>query len=88
MLLKKMKVFQILGYLMANKTENVKMFLFARWISTCCADVHIDGMSVLNKESGEWWKKQLEYFNETVYPNYLENKTVEDTKKFLNPLDI
>lgn len=48
---------------------NVKMFMFARWVSTCYADDHIDekkilvtpdhpeAMSVLNREDGEWWKK-------------------------------
>lgn len=64
------------------KNENVKMFLFARWISTCYED------TVLNTESGYWWRDRLEYFNDVVYPNYLENKTVEDTEKFLEPLDI
>jgi len=79
-------------------TENVKMFLFARWIATCYADEHVDdkmvsqhekeynqwdAMSVLNRETGHWWKKQLEYFNKVVYKNYIKNKTVEDTEKFL-----
>jgi len=73
---------------MVTKTENVKMFLFARWISTCYADTELNGLSVLNAESGYWWRDKLEYFNNVVYPNYLENKTVKDTKKFLNPLDI
>jgi len=77
---------------------NVKMFLFARWISTCYADEHVDdkmlsqhefgfnqenSLSVLNREDGKWWKKQLIYFNEIVYPNYIKNKTVENTEKFL-----
>jgi hypothetical protein len=75
------------------------MFLFARWISTCYADEHIDeqlryvdnpdfdsstAMSVLNREDGEWWKKQLIHFNEVVYPNYLENGSVKNTEDFLS----
>jgi len=78
--------------------EDVKMFLFARWIATCYADTHLDGemrseadkgfdvsdnMSVLNGEDGYWYKKQLKHFNEVVYPNYLENGTVKDTEDFL-----
>lgn len=77
---------------------NVKMFLFARWISTCYADEHLDeegvhqsnqdydaksGMSVLNREDGEWWERQLNHFNLVVYPNYVENGTVEKTSRFL-----
>jgi len=79
--------------------ENVKMFLFARWIATCFADTHLDkkmrcesdkgfneseSISVLNRENGEWYKNQLIYFNTFVYPNYVENGTVENTKNFLN----
>jgi hypothetical protein len=77
---------------------NVKMFLFARWIATCYADEHLDknmksqhekgfkeeeAMSVLNRESGEWYKEQLKYFNESVYPNYVENGSIENTINFL-----
>jgi len=77
--------------------ENVKMFLFARWIATCFADSHIDSqgrteqdigfspedsMSVLNREKGEWYKDQIKYFNEVVYPNYLNNGSVKDAEKF------
>lgn len=62
-----------------TETENtVRMFLFARWISICYDS------SILNTESGEWWKKQLDHFNEKVYPNYVENGTVEDTEEYLN----
>jgi len=79
-------------------TENVKMFLFGRWISTCYADDYLDeklrhtsnfefdsstALSILNRENGEWWKEQLIYFNETVYPNYIKNGTVKNTKEFL-----
>jgi hypothetical protein len=79
--------------------DNVKMFLFARWISTCYADEHLDqekrpstlpgfntsqAISVLNREDGYWWKEQLEFFNNTVWPKYLSNGTVEDTVNFLN----
>lgn len=78
--------------------ERVKMFLFARWISTCYADTHLDenkkcehdegfkaseSISVLNREDGYWWKKQLKHFNDVVYPNYIKNGTVDNANKFL-----
>lgn len=83
-----------------NKLTNVKMFLFARWISLCYADTHLDNnmisehepgfnkqqaLSVLNKQDGNWYKKQLNYFNKTVYPNYIKNGSVEEAKKFFGP---
>lgn len=71
---------------MTEIENDVKVLLFARWILTCYGDTEKDGISVLNAESGEWWKKQLKYFNGIVYPNYLENGTVEDTEKYLNDM--
>ena len=77
----------------------IKMFLFARWISICYGDSHLDGkmidetnpsfdpkdaMSVLNRESGYWWKDQLEYFETVIYSNYVDNGTVENTERFLD----
>jgi hypothetical protein len=64
----------------------MRELLFARWVSTCYADEHLDeemrhtsdenfdestAMSVLNRESGKWWKEKLDYFNTKVYPNYM-----------------
>jgi hypothetical protein len=81
--------------------DEVKMFLFARWISTCYADTHLDrnkrcehdegfdhtdAISVLNREDGYWYKDQIKHFNDVVYPNYIKNGSVDDTKKFLNVL--
>lgn len=81
-----------------NNMDKVKMFLFARWISTNYADEHLDeelryvdnkdfdsltAKSVLNMENGEWWKKQLNHFNNIVYPIYLKNGTVNDIKEYL-----
>jgi len=78
--------------------EKVKMFLFARWISVCYADTHLDNklkcehdegfnpseaISVLNRETGDWYKKQLEYFEKVVYPIYLKNGSVKSAKNFL-----
>jgi len=83
---------------MSNIVTLVKMNLFARWISTCYADEHVDknmksqhefgfdpstAMSVLNMESGLWWKEQLEYFDKEVYPNYIKNGSVKSTREFL-----
>ena len=79
--------------------DEVKMFLFAKWIATCYADTHLDSnkrcehdvgynqnsaISVLNREDGYWYKKQLKYFNDVVYPNYVRNGSVDNIKKFLN----
>lgn len=59
--------------------DKVKMFLFGRWIATCYE-------GILNSEDGLWWAKQLKHFNEIVYPNYIENGSVESTTKFLDNL--
>lgn len=84
-----------------NITENIKMNLFARWISICYADEHLDekmryqgdcgfdsssAMSVLNRENGIWWKKQLEHFNNVVYPNYKKNGSVKSANEFLKDI--
>lgn len=78
--------------------EEVKMYLFARWIATCYADEHLDAemryvdneyfdessaMSVLNRNNGDWYKEKLSYFNNVVYPNYIKNGVVDHTKIFL-----
>lgn len=83
-----------------TEMEQIKMFLFARWISTCYADTHLDGnmksehdegfkpedsISVLNRESGAWYKKQLKHFNEIVFPNYVKNGSFNSAKEFLFP---
>jgi hypothetical protein len=59
--------------------EEVKMFLFARWMA-----VNYGG--VLNTERGKWYKQQIKHFNNVVYPNYIKNGTVEKTKIFFNVL--
>lgn len=81
--------------------NNTNMFLFARWISICYADEHLDdkmrytdnidfdktkSMSVLNRETGEWYKEQLKHFNKIVLPNYLKNGTFKDSKEFLKDI--
>lgn len=81
-----------------NLETNVKMFLFTRWMATCYADEHMDNnnksqhdeefdsvqaISVLNRERGEWYKTQLKFFNEVVYPNYMENGSVKSAREFL-----
>lgn len=78
--------------------DEVKMFLFARWIAACYADSHLDSemrcehndefneseaISLLNRKTGYWYKEQLKHFNDVVYHNYLENGTVDNTKQFL-----
>lgn len=79
--------------------EEVKMFLFARWIASCYADAYIDekmrysdnvdfdsktAISVLIRETGYWYKEQLKHFNDVVYPNYIKNGTVDNAKAFFN----
>ena len=80
---------------------NTKMFLFARWISTCYADEHLDeemryndnqdfneltSMSVLNREKGDWWKERLKHFNEVIYPNFKEYGGAENANEFLKDI--
>lgn len=75
------------------------MFLFARWMATQYADEHIDsegrsaqdfnfhpedGMSVLNRENGEWWKKELKHFMDVVYPKYEKNGSIEETFEYIH----
>jgi hypothetical protein len=57
---------------------NVKMFLFARWM------VEQYSSATLNTEEGIWWKEQLIYFNEKVYPEYIKNGTLQDTLHFMD----
>lgn len=66
--------------------EDVKMFLFSRWISVSYADTRDRkyGISVLNTENGNWYKDKLNYFNEKIYPEYVKNGTVDQTIEFLN----
>lgn len=76
-----------------SKENEIKMILFARWLATCYADTHVDShkrsqhdegfdessaLSVLNRETGEWYQDRLKHFNEKVYPNYVENGTVQN----------
>jgi len=79
--------------------EDVKAFLFARWLATCYADELMDAnmchsatvgydpstaLSVLNRESGHWYKERLDYFNKNVYPEYEANGSTEKIARFLN----
>lgn len=78
--------------------EKVKAILFARWISICYADEHLDeslrdqhtegfdpqtALSVLNRQDGHWWKQRLEHFEKVVLPNYIKNGSVEGMQSFL-----
>lgn len=58
---------------------DVKMLLFARWITTNYGTPQYD----VNGYDGEWWKTTLKHFNETVYPSMMENGSVDNTKEFL-----
>lgn len=83
-----------------NIDENTKMFLFGRWMSVQYADEHLDEnrnlcssdnencLSALNREDGYWWKKQLEYFNDTALKNYVKNGTYKSTFEFLSKNEI
>lgn len=58
---------------------NTKMLLFARWVTTNYGTPQYN----VNGYDGEWWKKTLKYFNETVYPTMVENGSVDNTDQFL-----
>ena len=83
--------------------KSAKTLLFARWISTCYADEHLDekkrytdnenfdkstAISVLNREDGYWWKKQFEHFNDVVWSNYLKNGSAKSAKEFLKDIKV
>jgi len=53
------------------------MFLFAKWMAMNY------NSSEMNSSYGDWWKTQLKHFNKHVFPNYIENGTVKNTKKYL-----
>ena len=57
---------------------DIKAVLFARWLTTCY------DTSIINTQNGEWWNRQLDEFNIIVYPNYINNGTVDNFKTFMN----
>ena len=57
--------------------EQVKMFLFARWLATSYE-------GVLNTVDGEWYKTRLEYFETIIWVEYLKVGTAQQTLEFLN----
>jgi hypothetical protein len=82
--------------------NDLKALLFARWLSMCYADTHLDSKmrcehdmgfdqsdatSCLNRETGHWFKEQLDHFNTTVWPNYIENGTVDSHKELFENLE-
>lgn len=52
--------------------EEVKMVLFARWMATLYSS------ETLNNQDSFWYRTQVRQFNETVYPNYIKNGSVEE----------
>ena len=83
----------------SNKLDEVRMFLFARWIAASYADEHMDdkmrytddedfdsstSMSILNRKKGDWYKRQLRFFNDVIYPGYIRIGVVSETEEFLN----
>ncbi len=78
--------------------ENIKAYLFARWLATCYGDDKLDeqgrycdnpeydestAMALLNRVDGKWYFEQLQHFNTVVYPNYIKNGTVKSAEDFL-----
>lgn len=81
--------------------ENIKAYLFARWLAMCYGDDKLDAegrytdnpefdastaMCLLNKVTGEWYFEQLEHFNTVVYPNYEKNGTVKSAEDYLKSM--
>ena len=84
-----------------DETDNsikTKMFLFARWLSTCYADELMDSngkttcdcgfdrstaISVLNRANGGWYKSMLKHFNDKVYPKMIMDGSIKEVEKFL-----
>lgn len=83
-------------YSKLQEEQNIKLFLFGRWISICYAETHLNfsgktemdfgfdrtnNLSVLNMTDGNWWKQKIKHFNEEVYPNFIKSGAVKDAKK-------
>jgi hypothetical protein len=64
---------------MRNVKTDVKILLFARWITTNYGTPEYN----VNGYDGDWWKKRLMYFNKEVFPVMILNGSVENTEKFL-----
>lgn len=88
---------------MKASKENIKAYLFARWLATCYGDDKLDeegrytdnpefdastALCLLNRVDGKWYFEQLKHFNEVVYPNYLKNGSVESAKEFLKIMNV
>ena len=59
--------------------EDVKAFLFARWMAINFSSKE------MNSAPGYWWKGHLKHFNENVYPTYKRDRVIKETKDYLNP---
>jgi hypothetical protein len=55
--------------------ENIKMFLFARYL--------IDNNLIMSCPNDDWWKQQIKYFNENIYPDYVRTGNIKQIKKIL-----
>lgn len=58
---------------------DVRVLLFARWITTNYGTPQYN----VNGVDGKWWKERLEHFNKEVFPVMILNGSVENTEKFL-----
>lgn len=61
---------------MLTREYNTRMFLFSRWITTNYPT------EILNTQPGQWWKDQIYYFNDKVFPEYLKNGSFYNTVDF------
>lgn len=64
---------------MRNVKTDVKILLFARWITTNYGTPEYN----VNGYDGEWWKERLKHFNKEVFPVMILNGSAENTEKFL-----
>lgn len=60
-------------------TVEVKMLLFARWLISQYGTPEYN----VNGYDGKWWKETLQHFNDVVWPKYVENGSVANTRDFL-----
>jgi hypothetical protein len=83
--------------------ENIKTFLFTRWLVTSYGDVNLDsnmksehehgykkedGLCCLNRVDGLWYIKKIQFFNSYVYPKYFKNGTIKKTIEFFIKNDL
>jgi hypothetical protein len=57
--------------------NNTKLIMFSRWMA-------LNYSNDLSIQRGEWYKSQLDHFNNNIYPDYIKDGTVNKYKELYN----